>query len=189
MNSCRTGFFAALAVVGIFSLASAEAVLPVATAATQTSQNTATVQRSVGEKINFVQTSQQAKLQKLPDGSYRLVLSGVDHRVLWFADTPSGNAGLWDLSHFIERWSAGSKHLVSASPNATLVANTQLDNSGSDVIKVFEVSNPQYNVQNDTLSYHAKLIFNANHDEKAHSQLYQASLFIDIVCKFGGECF
>ncbi|MCP3678920.1 MAG: hypothetical protein GY782_00930 [Gammaproteobacteria bacterium] len=92
-------------------------------------------------------------------------------QVLWFTDRPAHKAGMWAMSHFIEEWSQGQTNFFVDHPNAVLSANTKTDGSGQNILKVLELSKPDYNAENDTLTYDVHVILDVNHNRN-NEQLY-----------------
>ncbi len=153
-----------------------------ASSSTSTLQTTSSTLHPISDvakesDISFVQTSQQVKLTRKVNGNYEMVMSGVKKQVLWFTDRPAHKAGMWAMPHFIQEWKQGQTNFFVDHPNAALSANTKTDGSGQNVLKVLELSNPNYNAENDTLTYDAHVILDVNHNMD-NEHLYHGTLFI-----------
>ena len=129
-------------------------------------------------KIMFVQNAQQARFEPMQPGHYKVILSGVDKKVIWFTDRPVRNAGMVTMEHYIKNWSKGQNSFKLDHPNATLVGDTDLTGYGKHVSVVLTLAKPHYNPNNHTLSYQAKVDLASNqlsHD----SVLYNTAVFVD----------
>jgi hypothetical protein len=89
--------------------------------------------------------------------SSRLVLTGVDGKALWFADSPSRLAGTVSLAELLDEFFDDT---AAASPNAALEITAAPE--GRDVV-IIEVSNPRYRPTADRVVFNAVVLEDAKH--------------------------
>ncbi len=99
----------------------------------------------------FVQEGAGGSFVKDESGNYTLTITGVIPYTLYFSDRPARDAGIVEMDQFLEGFSFHPDN----PPNA-LVAIREGEEE-SDMI-VVELTAPQYDGTNDTLTYQAKVI-------------------------------
>lgn len=137
----------------------------------------------------YSQTADNAELDDLGGGKYRLILRGVDYHTVQFSDRPDRLVEVIDTADFVHAWDT---MFASSLPNAVLVEH---EPSGETDSLVVVLEKPNFNYELDELSYEMTILSDEQHPERlrklanAHSaapvNMRAVSLFIDSVTSVG----
>jgi hypothetical protein len=144
----------------------------------------------------YVQTASSGSFEPLPGtNKYRLVLSDVSPRVIYFADRPNRIAGQVSTTEFLDKIGFGGP----LDPNAAIeIAEGTPD---SDLV-IAALSKPAYDAQSRTLSYEVAVletprkglaVYSDRMDRRLPAQFGAVALFIDdepcpIACSQSFQC-
>ncbi len=162
-----------------FILISAQAMADQAQA---TSMASPVTQAKAAEPLLFVQTAQTASLTpdaKTPN-AYTLTLNGVNPQVLWFMDRPGRTAGNMGMKKFVAAWknTTDKDNFKIDHPNAALLSvSMEEDDSGKETAPVFTISQPNYDADHKTMTYHAVLVNGS--DKPLEMDMKDVAVFID----------
>jgi hypothetical protein len=156
--------------------------------ADNTSNDSTTAQlESLSTKKNvqllFTQTAPSATIS--PDKEknwYILTLNNVNPDVLWFSNRPVRMSGNINVAEFIKYWKdpTDQQNFVKDHPNADLIGT-----SGNTKVRgVFMLTKPNYDPQQQTLSYRVYHISGAGNFNKNVTSLQHVALFIDTAALF-----
>jgi hypothetical protein len=133
----------------------------------------------------YSQTADGGELIDLGEGSYRLVMRGVDPHTIQFSDRPDRLVKIIDTAQLVDRWDV---LFADSAPNAVLVEHEPDGTTDSIVVVLTE---PRYDMAADELSYAVRILADLEHPERvsglgdAHLQppviMRFISLFIDSV--------
>ena len=133
----------------------------------------------------YSQTSDSGELIQRGDGSYYLVMDGVDFHTIQFSDRPDRLVEVIDTADFVNQW---DQLFASSSPNAVLIEHNP---SGETDSLVVVLNKPHFDYARDMITYEAKILADelhperlkklANAHETAPEQMRAVSLFIDSV--------
>lgn len=107
---------------------------------------------------------------ELVDGQ-RLVLDGVNRKVIWFTDRPIRESGVADTRMFIANWPVGTDSFAGDPPNAVIVGALQ---DGTEVELPLELKEPKWSDKALILS-----VLPLSELLPQGLRLYNAHLFID----------
>lgn len=144
------------------------------------------VQTQNKQKVNvlFFQNADEGRLIPIKEkpGYYQLVLKGVNDNVNYFTDRPNRKAGVYPTAKFIKQWQEGRKSVSfnKIPPNAALSAIETHLLKHKMFNRVFELSAPQYDEKNHTLTYIARTVDNDSNQLPA--KFKHPALFIDNYC-------
>ena len=146
-----------------------------------------------GSSLLFGALADFARIKQRKNGSYRMVLRGIDH-IDWFTDRPDRVAGEWSPKKFVRKW---NRLFGDVEPNAQATfsaplreeyENTELEYITTSVVGskrelvTFEMFKPRFNDLRKKLSFKIRGIGKKNKDLLTglrNEQLSDASLFID----------
>ncbi len=133
----------------------------------------------------YSQTADTGELDDLGGGKYRLVMHGIDAHTIQFSDRPDRLVEIINTGDFVHAWDT---MFASSAPNAVLVEH---EPDGSTDSLVVVLTNPLFDLENNTLSYDAEILADEKHPERlkklavAHAEppvhMSAVSLFIDSV--------
>jgi len=135
------------------------------------------------EELLFIFHAKDGHLQSIGHGSYELTLYHVDKSITYFTDRPERKAGKMPLSQFLREWDMGKDPFKRDKPNAGLV--TFSSSSGKNQFDDIPVilSDPQYNQQNDRLTFQVKPI--EKYQKIPTGDLGESTMFIDTAVPVG----
>ncbi|MEM6582573.1 MAG: hypothetical protein AAF699_14945 [Pseudomonadota bacterium] len=107
---------------------------------------------------------------ELIDGQ-RLVLDGVNRKVIWFTDRPDRGSGVADVRIFIANWPAGTDSFEVDPPNAVIVGALK---DGTEIELPLELTEPSWSDDSLVLS-----VLPLNEPLPNRLSLTNAHLFID----------
>lgn len=107
---------------------------------------------------------------ELIDGQ-RLVLDGVNRKVIWFTDRPDRGSGVADTRIFIANWPAGTDSFEVDPPNAVIVGALE---DGTEIELPLELTEPSWSNESLVLS-----VLPLNEPLPKGLSLTNAHLFID----------
>lgn len=131
----------------------------------------------------FIIIAKHGEVEKIANsnGKFRLVMKGVDPRVLYFTERPVQFSNAVNMQKFINRWHYDSFNI--APPNAAIQGTTIKarlpEGQGKDSTYVVELTNPKYNKVNNTLSFDIKPLATKHIKLQANKNLKNVALFID----------
>ena len=146
-----------------------------------------------GSSLLFGALADFARIKQRKNGSYRMVLRGIDH-IDWFTDRPDRVAGEWSPKKFVRKW---NRLFGDVEPNAQATfsaplreeyENTELNYITTSIVGskrelvTFEMFKPKLNDLRQKLSFKIRGIGKKNKDLLTglrNEQLSDASLFID----------
>ena len=146
-----------------------------------------------GSSLLFGALADSARIKQRQNGSYRMVLRGIDH-IDWFTDRPDRVAGEWSPKKFVRKW---NRLFGDVEPNAQATfsaplreeyENTELNYITTSIVGskrelvTFEMFKPRFNDLRQKLSFKIRGIGKKNKDLLTglrNEQLSDASLFID----------
>ena len=146
-----------------------------------------------GSSLLFGALADSARIKQRQNGSYRMVLRGIDH-IDWFTDRPDRVAGEWSPKKFVRKW---NRLFGDVEPNAQATfsaplreeyENTDLNYITTSVVGskrelvTFEMFKPKLNDLRQKLSFKIRGIGKKNKDLLTglrDESLSEASLFID----------
>ena len=146
-----------------------------------------------GSSLLFGALADSARIKQRKNGSYRMVLRGIDH-IDWFTDRPDRVAGEWSPKKFVRKW---NRLFGDVEPNAQATfsaplreeyENTELNYITTSVVGskrelvTFEMFKPKLTELRRKLSFKIRGIGEKNKDLLTGlrgKQLSDASLFID----------
>ena len=146
-----------------------------------------------GSSLLFGALADFARIKQRKNGSYRMVLRGIDH-IDWFTDRPDRVAGEWSPKKFVRKW---NRLFGDVEPNAQATfsaplreeyENTELEYITTSVVGskrelvTFEMFKPRFNDLRQKLSFKIRGIGKKNKDLLTglrNEQLSDATLFID----------
>jgi len=134
--------------------------------------------------VSYVQTSPSTDVKPIPgqNDSYVIKLKNVTPYITYFSDRPNRIIGQLETVSFVNKWQTGSDSFSKDAPNAVLSGVVKGWTKNHTVNIVVELTQPVYDVKDQTLSYHAHVLRDASTPEINFKKLYYTSLFIDDVC-------
>jgi hypothetical protein len=146
-----------------------------------TTKNSATQSQIPAKKnihVLFTQIAPSATLTPQADKDwYTLTLANVNPDVLWFTNRPNRMSGDVAMADFVKYWKepTDNKNFVKDHPNADLIGV-----SGNTKVRgVFMLSKPNYDPQQQTLTYRVYHIAGAGNFNDTITSLQHVALFID----------
>lgn len=108
---------------------------------------------SIGaDNLSFVISATAGRLSPLKSGAYQLLLTGVSPYTTYYTRRPNRQSGLASMNNFVRSWDVGTHTFAQDNPNATLTAvNIDGVPNKQGLVKVLQLSNPQYNFSQSTL--------------------------------------
>ena len=131
-------------------------------------------QPPAGSSLLLGALADSAKIKQRKNGSYRMVLEGVDE-INWFTDRPERKAGSYKPQKLLKKWDS---MFSLAEPNAQ--AAFMID--GKQKMVSFEMFKPSLNESGGSMRFNLKGIGKINEDKiigLASKRLADVSLFID----------
>ena len=129
-----------------------------------------------GSSLLFGALADSGKIKQRKNGSYRMVLKGVDE-IDWFTDRPNRVAGEWSPKKLVKEWDVLFSDGAGA-PNA----QATFEVGSKRKLVTFEMFKPKLSNSNQTLSFKVRGIGEKNKDLLTglrNKRLSDASLFID----------
>lgn len=137
----------------------------------------------------YSQTADNAELDNLGGGKYRMTLRGVDYHTIQFSDRPDRLVKIMDTADFVTAW---DRMFASSLPNAVLIEH---EPSGTTDSLVVVLNKPTFNYASDELVYEMTITADedqperlrkmANAHDEAPMNMRAVSLFIDSVTSVG----
>ena len=127
-----------------------------------------------GSSLLFGALADFARIKQRKNGSYRMVLRGIDH-IDWFTDRPDRIAGEWSPKKLVKKWES---LFGDVEPNA----QATFEMGKKRELVTFEMFKPKLEDSNQKLSFKIRGIGKKNKDLLTglrNEQLSDASLFID----------
>ena len=127
-----------------------------------------------GSSLLFGAVADSARIKQRKNGSYRMVLKGVDE-IDWFTDRPDRVAGEWSPKKLVKKWDG---LFGDVEPNA----QATFEMGSKRKLVSFEMFKPKLNDSNSTLSFKVAGFGSSNTDDLtglADKKLSKISLFID----------
>ena len=133
----------------------------------------------------FLQNAQTVIIKPVQNkpGIYTLTFKGVSPLVLYISDRPNRKTGHLRLEEFLRLWTfKNANGFKSNPPNAILSSSHPgIQMSEQPIHFSFELSNPQFDVKTNTVSFIAKAL-EGTPLIKTSQTLEQVNLFVDDVC-------
>ena len=133
----------------------------------------------------YSQSADGAELDDLGDGTYRLIMRGIDAHTIQFSDRPDRLVEIIDTARLVHHWES---LFADSAPNAVLIEH---EPSGETDSLVVVLTNPVYDMAAGTLAYDVEILEDEFHPERllalteAHvrppTMMRAVSLFIDSV--------
>lgn len=137
------------------------------------------------EKDNyfFIQNSEKLDIKTTPDpNTYRITLNNVIHEVFYVSARPNRVSGSINMNKFLNVWNRiGRNSFKKTPPNAIISGFPDKLNSSKCFNIAFELTEPKYDKENNTLSYTAIALKGSSPIMKDIS-IENVSVFIDDVC-------
>ncbi len=133
-------------------------------------------QPPAGSSLLFGALADSARIKERKNGSYRMVLKGVDE-IDWFTDRPDRVAGEWSPKKLLKEWDVLFSDGAGA-PNA----QATFEVGSKRKLVTFEMFKPKLSDSNQTLSFKVRGIGKKSKDLLTglkNKRLSDASLFID----------
>lgn len=144
-----------------------------------------TTDNKKGVEVSYVQTSSVTDIKAIPGqpDNYVVKLRNVTPYITYFSDRPNRVIGQIQTVDFLNIWKQGSDSFSKDAPNAVLSGVNKTWTKNRNVNLVVELTQPEYNAADQTLSYHAHVLKDANTPAVNFSKLHYTTLFIDgFVC-------
>ena len=129
-------------------------------------------QTPAGSSLLFGALADSGKIKQRKNGSYRMVLEGVDE-INWFTDRPQRAEGTWKPQKLFRKW---DKYFASSEPNAQVTVETE----GKRELFTFEMFKPK--IESEKIMFNIKPFSNSGEDlitGLKGKDLDDISLFID----------
>lgn len=142
-----------------------------------------------GKNINFlyVQTAETAVLKPVnaEKGQFTLTLQDMPPYVSYFSDRPNRLVGMVSIQDFLKVWNSQNTQSFGKVPPNVTVSGIKIHHftRNKDEFFMVELSNPQYNAKDKTLTYDALVIGkDKSLAPKEKDVLHHIILFIDTWC-------